>query len=214
MNSELSRRQNDIVDILGVCARQGWAPVVAEIAAELGLKGESSVTPHLDALKRKGFVRVEGGVRGRQRQILLTEKGQFAVGLSAPILGCIPAGPPTEVLPAAFEDAPESLGGTLAGVLKLKPGDFFLKVQGESMIGDGICDGDLVLIRPDVQANNGEIAAVAVGEERCATLKWVFWKPETDEVELRPSNPDLKSLCVPVGEVHLTGVFRGLVRCG
>lgn len=213
MSSELSPRQQDILDILGNCAREGWAPVVAEIASRLGLRGESSVTPHLDALKRKGFVRVEGGVRGRQRQILLTDKGQFAVGLGAPVLGCIPAGPPTEVLPAAFEDAQGSLGGMLAGVLPIKPGDFFLKVQGESMIGDGIQNGDLVLIRPNVQPNNGEIAAVAIGDERCATLKRVCFLPESEEVELHPSNPDMKPLRVPADEVYISGVFRGLVRC-
>lgn len=212
MKTALSPRQNDILLLLGASARQGLAPVVSEIAAQLDLKGESSITPHLEALQRKGYVRIEGGVRGRQRQIRLTPRAEHVLGLGAPILGWIPAGPPTEVLPSAFEDAAQSLGGALAGVLGLQPGDFFLQVQGDSMIGDGICDGDLVLIRPDVSPNDGEIAAVAVGEDRYATLKRIFAEPENGQVELRPSNPRLQSLRVAVEEVHITGVFRGLVR--
>ncbi len=88
MHDELTPRQKDVMQVLGACAREGWAPVVADIAARLGLKGINSVVEHLAELRRKGFVRVEGGVRGRQRQIVLTDKGQWQAGLRFGVLGC------------------------------------------------------------------------------------------------------------------------------
>ncbi len=189
MRDELTPRQKDVMQVLGACAREGFAPVVADIASRLGLKAINSVVEHLDELKRKGFVRVEGGVRGRQRQIVLTDRGQWQVGLRFGVLGCIPAGAPVEVLQEKFDSGQESLGGWLAQQMGTHPGDFFLKVSGDSMIGDGIHDGDFVLIRPTFEARDGEIAAVAVGDERCATLKRVFLKPETGEVELHREAP-------------------------
>ena len=212
MHDELTPRQKDVMQVLGACAREGWAPVVADIAARLGLKGINSVVEHLAELRRKGFVRVEGGVRGRQRQIVLTDKGQWQVGLRFGVLCCIPAGAPVEVLQEEFEQGQESLGGWLAQQMGTCEGDFFLKVSGDSMIGDGIHDGDFVLIRPTFEARDGEIAAVAVGDERCATLKRVFLKPETSEVELHPSNPNMQPFRVPASDVRVTGVYRGLMR--
>lgn len=212
MTDDLTPRQADVMQVLGACAREGWAPVVAEIAERLGLKGINSVVEHLGELRRKGFVRVEGGVRGRQRQIVLTDKGQWQAGLRFGVLGCIPAGAPAEVIQGEFDQSQETLGGWLAQQMGTCEGDFFLKVSGDSMIGEGIHDGDFVLIRPTSETRDGQIAAVAVGDERCATLKRVFLKPETGEVELHPSNPDMKPFRVPASEVRVTGVYRGLMR--
>ena len=211
MVDELSPRQREVMQILGACAREGYAPVVAEIAARLGLKGINSIVEQLERLKRKGFVRVEGGTPGRQRQIVLTDKGQWEVGLRHSVLGFIPAGAPTEI-EQSFDPRGESLGGWLAEQMHARRGDFFLRVAGDSMIGDGIYDGDFVLIRPTHEVRDGQIAAVAVGDERCATLKRVFFLPDKKEVELRPSNPDMKPLLISAGDVRITGVYRGLMR--
>ncbi len=212
MTKGLTKRQADVMDVLGHCARQGQAPVVAEIAERMGLKGINSIVEHLDELKYKGYVRVEGGTKGRQRQIILTEKGQWQVGLRLGVLGSIPAGLPSEVLPQEFEALDQSLGGFLAQQMNTRQGDFFLRVSGDSMIGDGICDGDYVLLRPNIEVQNGQIAALAVGDEHFATLKRVFFLPDSEEVELRPSNPKMEPFRVPAGEVRITGVYRGLMR--
>ncbi|HEX8465526.1 MAG TPA: transcriptional repressor LexA [Abditibacterium sp.] len=212
LTRELTQRQADVMEVLGTCAREGQAPVVAEIAERLGLKGINSISEHLQELGRKGYVRVEGGTRGRQRQIILTEKGQWQVGLRLGVLGSIPAGLPSEVLPQEFEEVEDSLGGFLAQQMGSRQGDFFLRVTGNSMIGDGICDGDYVLLRPTTEVQNGQIAALAVGDERFATLKRVFFLPDPEWLELRPSNPTMEPFQVRASEVRITGIYRGLMR--
>jgi repressor LexA len=97
-------------------------------------------------------------------------------------------------------------------LLPYKNGDFLLDVSGDSMVGDGILPGDRVLLRPNVPVNNGEIAAVHVGEEYCATLKRVYFYPERGVVELRASNPKYAPIEVREGEFNIVGVFRGLIR--
>ncbi|MDQ3814904.1 MAG: transcriptional repressor LexA [Armatimonadota bacterium] len=205
---ELTHRQRQLLDLIAECWRTEQAPVVMELARQMGLTAEPSLTPILKALEKKGYISVQGGVRGRQRLIRLTAKGKVAThrpGL--PVLGCIPAGPLSEVLQEA-----EVFVEGLDDVLPYKPGDFLLRVQGDSMSGDGIYDGDKVLLRPHVQVNSGEIAAVHVGEDYCATLKHVYFKPNKKTVELRASNPQYPPIVKPAHEVRIVGVFRGLVR--
>jgi repressor LexA len=95
-------------------------------------------------------------------------------------------------------------------VLPWLPGDFFLRVRGESMTGDGIMDGDLVLLRPNTGVPNGAIAAACVGDEREATLKRVFF--EGNNVRLRAANPAWPDVVVPGESLWVAGIFKGLVR--
>jgi repressor LexA len=124
-----------------------------------------------------------------------------------PLLGCITAGPLAEVLQGA-----DTFVQGLEDVLPYKTGDFLLTVQGDSMIGDGIHNGDRVLVRPNIQLHNGEIAAVHVGEEYCATLKHVHFEQSGKVVKLRASNPAYADIRVPAAEVRIVGVYRGLIR--
>jgi repressor LexA len=92
-----------------------------------------------------------------------------------------------------------------------KAGDFFLRVTGDSMTGDGIRDGDLVLLRPGLEPRWDEIAAAYVGDDYEATLKHVRMEP--DAVRLRASNPRYADMLVPREEWRgVAGVFRGLIR--
>ena len=95
-------------------------------------------------------------------------------------------------------------------LLPYRPGDFLLRVRGESMTGDGILSGDYVLLRPNVRVEQGEIAAVMVGSEYEATLKRV--QVEGATVRLRAANPAYADIIVPADEVKIAGVFRGLIR--
>lgn len=204
----LTKRQNELLQLLASRWQDGAPPVVSEVAQALGLAGQSSVTPMLESLQAKGYIEIRGGVRGRQRVLTLTPKGKVQTqrpGL--PVLGCITAGMLSEALQMAdvFID-------TLDLLLPYKSGDFLLDVRGDSMIGDGIFDGDRVLIRPDVAVRNGEIAAVHVGEDYCATLKHVHFRADSDVVELRSSNPQYKAIETSGENIHIVGVFRGLVR--
>jgi repressor LexA len=213
----LTARQAELLEQIARSWRDGRAPQTSELITAMRVARESSLTDLLRPLERKGFITVEGGVRGRQRHIALTARGRTAAGLGLPVLGCIPAGPLRE----AFEDAQEWID-TAHALLPFQPGDFLLCVEGDSMIGDGILSGDKVLLRPQVQVQNGEIAAVQIQGEAtelvaadgtyCATLKHVHFSPEESLVRLRASNSQYEDLLVPAEAVSIAGVYRGLVR--
>ncbi len=179
---------------------------VSDLVRSLGYAAESSLTATLRLMETKGLIRIEGGgSKGRSRVASLTPLGRRAIGEGGglPLLGTIPAGPLTE----ALEDA-ETV--ETSDLLPHREGDFLLRVRGDSMIGDGILDGDAVLIRPGVAWQSGEIAAVLVGENYESTLKRIF--PSGENVTLRASNPIYPDLTLPAETVQIAGVFRGLIR--
>lgn len=204
----LTARQSQILHMVSDFLQEGRLPSAIRLSEELGLAGESSVTPILKALEKKGYLEIQGGVKGRPRQLSLTPRGKQAVhkpGL--PILGSIPAGPLREALERAGEFAE-----SLKDLLPYHDGDFLLIVEGESMLGDGILPGDWVLIRPGVIPASGEIVAVCVGHHYEATLKRLYPEPENGTVRLVASNPVYPERSFPVEEVKIVGVYRGLVR--
>ncbi len=179
-----------------------------DLVRELNLAGESSLAPTLRLMERNGYVTMQGGgAQGRSRLVRLTAKGRLALSLGGlPLLGSIPAGPLSEALaePETVVDERE--------LLPFRDGDFLLRVRGDSMTGDGILNGDKVLLRPEVDVRDGEIAAVLVGDAHEATLKRVFRHGE--RVVLRASNPAYPDVMVQASQVKIAGVFRGLIRDG
>jgi repressor LexA len=202
----LTEKQARVARMVGVFEDRGEPAFVPDLARALGLAGESSLTPTLRILVREECVTLRGGgSKGRSRVVRLTARGRYAVALGGvPLLGSIPAGPLSEAIPEVVLEERE--------LLKVRPGDFLLRVRGDSMIGDGIMDGDKVLLRPEIDARSGEIAAVLVGDAHEATLKHVIPDPARGLVILRASNPFYVDVRVPVEEVRIAGVFRGLVR--
>jgi len=188
------------------CERRGEPAVVADLVRRLGYAAESGLVPTLRILERKGVLSIHGGgARGRARVVRLSTQGKFAVGMGGiPLLGTIPAGPLSEALAQPEEILSEQ------DWLTTRAGDFLLRVRGDSMMGDGILSGDLVLIRPDVELTRGEIAAVQVGNDHEATLKHVFL--EGEKLILRASNPAFADMVVAAAEVRIAGAFRGLIR--
>lgn len=212
---ELTARQKELLEHIACIVAQGRSPLTCELREAMQVSRESSLTDLLRPLERKGYVRIEGGVRGRQRIIELTLRGRVAMALGAPVVGSVTAGPLREALCEADE-----VVSTLGEAVGFRPGDFLLRVQGDSMIGDGICDGDKVLLRPNVEVQQGEIAAVQIMHEDQAwetTLKHVYL--HLDEagsgegvVELCASNPRYAPVRVDSGLVSIAGVYRGLMR--
>lgn len=204
----LSQRQQQVLELVAGYLREGVPPAAAQLAERLGLAGESSVTPVLQALARKGFLAILGGVRGRQRTLTLTAKAkQWLQQPGVPVLGRIPAGPLHEAV-----EQPDRFVEHLGDLLPYKPGDFLLEVVGDSMIGDGILSGDQVLIRPGVAVRDGEIAAVRVGPDAEVTLKRVVPDRQRNLVILRAANPAYPDRSFAADTVEIIGVMRGLVR--
>jgi repressor LexA len=199
---KLTARQREILSFLiRFLNEMGYPPTVREIALHFGLKGPRSPKKRLDALEEKGYIRRKPG-KSRALEVIGTSHPRSS--RLVPLVGKVRAGGPS----LAFED----LEGTLTLDRSLVKGDetFFLRVKGDSMIGDHIKDGDLALIYPQSMVENGEIAVVLIDDE--ATLKRVY--KEGDALRLLPSNPTMKPIIVGMGEGRVTivgkviGIFR------
>jgi repressor LexA len=216
----LSTAQKRVLEALASLEKKGEPGFVSNLVGVLGLKAESSLTQTLQRMERNGFLMLAGGgARGRQRLVQLSAKGRLQInapsgvgGMFLPLLGRIPAGPLEEAIQQ------EGQAVCVSELLRARPGDFLLEVKGDSMTGDGILEGDKVLLRPEAQLDPGEIAAVLVGPDHEATLKRVYFHPSTQasprggEVILRASHPAYPDRRLPAEEVRIAGVFRGLLR--
>jgi len=187
--------------------REGRSPTGTEVKDHFGYSHHSTARQHLQALDRKGFIELARGGHGVPYHIRLLAPA-FAVvdTLRLPVVGAIAAGSPQEAIAQS-----ERWVDRLDDLFPLRPGDFLLEVRGESMIGAGILPGDLVLIRPQDQVGQGEIAAVMVGQEE-ATLKRVHVEPPN--VRLVPANPAMAEMVYPAEDIRIVGSYQGLVRAG
>ena len=207
LHDHLSPAQRRIALAVAQAETNGIPALVPAIVEALGYGAESSLTPTLRIMERNGFLEILGGGKRRASRFLrLTKKARQMLGVGGlPVVGRIAAGPLQEAL-ADPEDFLES-----TALLPHQPGDFLLRVSGDSMIGDGIQSGDLVLLRPGAEVQPGEIAAAYIGDAYEATLKHVHF--EEHGVRLRASNPAFPDMLVPGGEWRgVAGVYRGLIR--
>ena len=161
MEKVLSSAHRRIAKEVLALERKSEPSFVSDLVRRLGYAAESSLTATLRIMERNGFLVIQGGgEKGRARVVRLTTKARFALGAGGiPLLGMIPAGP----LEEAFAQAHEVIEST--DFLPYREGDFFLRVRGDSMVGDGILDGDLVLLRPNLEVQHGEIAAGCYRED-------------------------------------------------
>lgn len=194
----LTRRQRQIVDFLRAYgAEHGMSPTLEEIASHFGVN-KVTVFGHVAELERKGLLRRTAPGVSRGLQLLAHGSGSPPGAL--PILGRIAAGAPIE----AIED-PDVLD--LNDLIPDGREVYALRVQGESMIEDGIRDGDLVLVERRNHARDGE-TVVAVLPDGEATLKRLY--REGDGYRLQPANAALKPL--HVHDLEIRGVVLGVVR--
>lgn len=197
----LTDRQQQTYDFLKTyLERHGRPPKLREIAEGLGLRSRGTVHRYLAALEAAGLIRV---LPGRARGIRLREAGgEAASATSLPLLGRIAAGCPIEAIPGQERiDLSEFFVG---------PGRYVLRVQGDSMIEDGILDGDMVVVEQRPRAENGDIV-VALIDQQEATLKRFYLK-EDGSVLLRPSHPTLSPMVYSPERVSLQGVVVGQFR--
>src|SRR5262245_61048224 len=201
MHPELTPRQKTIYDfITGAIRDNGYAPSIPEIGKRFKIASTRGVVEHLKALENKGYIRRIGK---RAIEILnVNGRSAFPQATEIPILGRTRAGAPIlaeENIEGFLPVANEIAGGKEA---------FALKVKGDSMIEDGIFDGDYVIIRRQETAENGEIVCALIENE--ATLKR-FHRHES-VIVLKPANKNYDPIAVSKGEFRVLGKATGVIR--
>ncbi len=231
----LTRRQKEVLDFLiRFINRNGYSPSFEEMAKGLHLSSLATIHKHLQVLEKKGFIRrrynqsrsveviaVPGSVPFEKSSIRLRttssragaprEAHPFAdsdvphplMHLEFPLLGRIAAGHPVEAVPQ-----PESF--SLGDFASSKGKIYVLRVKGDSMVEDHICDGDYILVESAETAKNGEIVVALIGGSD-ATLKRFFLEG-ADKIRLQPANAEMDPIIVPAGEVRIQGRVIGVLR--
>jgi len=198
----LYRRQKQILDFISqYIQKNGFSPTLQEIADAIGVSSLATVHEHLTAMAKKGVIkRYEGAVRGLE---LINKKlGQLTQGVELPILGFIAAGKPIE----PYTD-PHASAKVSPSMLSGKKRAFVLQVKGESMIEEGILDGDYVVVEQQETARNGDLV-IALLENGLATLKRFF--KEATRIRLEPANAKMSPIFAK--RVRIQGKVVGVVR--
>jgi repressor LexA len=220
------------LEVLRFIAQQitdrGYPPTIREIGEALEIRSTNGVNDHLKALERKGYltrdpvksraltptVAGRSAIGGRGRDTAQSNVISMAAHLASrptkmveiPILGRVAAGQP--ILAQENVEDTVQVDAFLLGTTKKVYG---LKVQGDSMIGDGILNGDFVFVKKQLHANEGEIVVALIGDE--ATVKRIYF--EGNRVRFQPSNPRMAPIYVSkedYRETMILGVVVGVYR--
>lgn len=206
MPGVLYRKEREVLEFLAQFQKQyGYSPTLSEISHATAHKSNSTVHTIIRALVEKGYVqKVDGNTRVLK---IIDEKAASALlgqqpSIELPLMGYIAAGMPLEP-----HTDPNATFQVSASMISGKKTAYVLQVKGESMIEDGILDGDYVVIEKSEIANNGDIV-VALVDDNLATLK-KFYK-EGDRVILKPANSAMEPIYP--NSLKIQGIAVGVVR--
>jgi repressor LexA len=195
---ELTSRQKEVLEvILAGVEQQGRFPSIREIALRLRVASPATIFQHLEALAAKGFLFRDG------RRWMLAPLARHDRGI--PIVGRVAAGRPL----TAFEEIEGHLTPEFLGARR---GRFSVRVSGASMSGEGILDGDYVVVDPEQPVGNGDLVVAYLGEEQEVTVKRL--RRRGGRIELHPANPDYAIVRIESGDAffRLAGKVVGLLR--
>ncbi|MFH1366536.1 MAG: transcriptional repressor LexA [Patescibacteria group bacterium] len=196
---KLTKKQREILNfILSYQQDHEYSPSYEEIGENFGLTSKATVHAHIQALKNKGYLKSEAGAPRSLEitsQVLKTDKA-----IQLPLLGLIAAGKPIEAI-----ENKEMI--TVPQAVVRDPNSYVLRVKGESMIEDGILDGDYVVVERNYYPKNGDVV-VALLDNEFATLKKYF--REKTKIRLQPANKLMKPIFAKNPAIQ--GVVRGIFR--
>ena len=196
MRSSQQSQQKILDFIKKEIEQKGYPPSVREICAGVGLKSTSTVHAHLNHLEEQGYIRRDS-TKPRALEVI---DGTQSRGRSVPLVGRVTAGLPI----LAIENIEEYM--TLPQEMLGRDEVFCLRVQGESMIDAGILDGDIIVVREQSNAENGEIVVAMIEDE--ATVKRIYY--EKTRVRLQPENQFMEPIYAENAQVigKVVGLFR------
>jgi repressor LexA len=198
---ELTEKQRKVFEFIKeYVLKSRFAPSAKEIAEQFGI-AEKNAFYYLDVLERKGYIRRR---KKMPRVLEFTDEVALPTPLAIPVVGRVQAGKPIIAV--------ENLEGEVLLDRSLVDGEevFLLRVRGDSMAGTHIVEGDLVMVKPQKTAENGEIVVALIGDE--ATVKRIYCEP--GKVILRPENPAYDEIVVepPSDDFQLIGKVVGVFR--
>ncbi len=202
----LTKRQKQVLDFIATFVDEnGYCPSYEEIARGLDLASLATVHKHISVLEAKNYLK-RGFNQSRSLELapryLQEQRRAKPAALEIPLAGRIAAGAPVE----AVEQRETLNFADFAG----NGNTFALEVRGDSMIGDHICDGDLILLERTSEARDGDIVvALVAGAE--TTLKRFYHEPG-DKVRLQPANSALQPIIVPARDVAIQGRLLAVLR--
>ena len=217
--TNLSPRQRNMLHMIReFIDENGYPPSFRQIGDAVGISSTSVVSYNLRILQRKGLIAQDKDV---SRGLRLVEDETYEMEAPAvpsqpllptvPLLGTIAAGQPipipdSDLVPSECEQIalPLDIKGDLANV-------YALKVRGNSMIDALINDGDIVVMRHQLTAENGEMVAAWIKDERSTTLKRFYWETKT-LVRLQPANPTMDPIYVHPSNLEIQGKVIGVIR--
>lgn len=202
MAKGLTKRQELILNfVLQYVKEEGFPPSIREIGTAFNIGSLRGVTVHLDALARKGYIKRSNTPRSiKLVGPAMQEEGNYTM---LPLLGTIAAG-----IPIPAQESIEDRLPVPSEMVRNVENPFLLRVKGDSMINDGILPRDLVVIKPQATASQGELVAVMIEDE--ATIK--RYHRDANGVKLMPSNPAYDPIPIESENSRVVGKVVGLIR--
>ena len=196
----ITPRQQEVVRVIEEFTREkGYAPTLEEIGERFKLSSLATVHKHLTNLEEKGLIKRKWNF---SRAIEMVPQQKKAAAVELPLLGYVAAGAPIE----ALENA-ESF--VVPEEFVRRQNTFALRVKGNSMIDDGICDGDYIIVEERQSASNGETVVALVNGE--ATVK-KFHRDRGGKIRLIPANDSMAPIIVKDRDVAVRGVVVAVMR--
>jgi repressor LexA len=196
----LTKRQKQMVDFLEhYIGEHGYAPTLAEVGEYFGLSSLATVHKHLRNLEGKGFIR---RMHNHSRALEIAGKDIGAGARDVPLLGLVAAG-----LPIEANEGQDTI--TVPEEFVRRDNTFCLRVKGESMVDEGIRDGDYIIVEGRDGASAGETVVALIGSE--ATVK-KYYPEQGGRVRLQPANPAMEPIFVNEEDMRIRGVVVGLMR--
>jgi repressor LexA len=196
----LTKRQKELVDYLDThITKHGYAPTLEEIGRHFGLTSLATIHKHLTNLERKGLIRRKWN---RSRALEVVPRVRKTVAVELPLLGRVAAGAPIEAL-----ENPDSI--TVPEDLVGRGETFVLRVQGTSMVKEGILDGDYIVVESRTQADNGDTVVALVRGD--ATVKR-FYREKAGMIRLQPANDNMQPIMVRAADVEIRGIVVAVLR--
>jgi repressor LexA len=194
----LTKRQKEIIDYINAFTDEyGYSPSYREIGDHFGLSSTATVAEHIQNLQENGYLKTDPN-EARSIEIIANEK---ASAIFLALAGLITAGEPIEAVEQKEKRA------VPADLVKDESQAFVLKVKGQSMIEEGIFDGDYVIVEKNPHPRNGQVV-VALLDNTYATLK-KFYK-ESNRIRLQPANSSMKPIFAK--NVLVQGIVRAVIR--